>query len=75
MPVPSLGQLVRQYLKDVEVGFAGGPGHTDFAGTVAGGMDVGVESVDLGGLRAGGSVGEFGVEHATIAGESATTGV
>jgi len=47
----------------VAVGFAGGPGHADFAGTVAGGVGRGVQCCHFGGFGAGGGPGEFGMEE------------
>ena len=60
--------------QDRLVGLAGGAGHRDLAGAVAGEVGVEVAAGELFGLRARGGGGQLGVGDAAVAGEAAAGG-
>jgi hypothetical protein len=66
-----LCEALGEDFQDVTVRLAGGSGHAYLARTVAGGVGAGAEACHLGGLGAGGSVGEFGVKQSAVTCESA----
>jgi hypothetical protein len=58
-------------LEQVVIGGTGGPGHADLAGAVDRRVRAERPPADGGGLAAGGTRGEFGVQQAPVTGEAA----